>query len=60
MKILDFIRQHRANGAEIAAALQVEPTDVYAVLVQLEAQGRIRARLKHLEGGRCLLWWEAA
>ena len=60
MNILDFIRCHRANGAEIAAALQLEPSEVYAMLVRLDADGVIRARIKHLENGCCLLWWELA
>ena len=59
-QILAQIRSRRANGAEIAAALQADPLEVYAALVRLDAEGRIRARIKHLENGCCLLWWEAA
>lgn len=55
--ILDYIRSHSANGAEIAYALRLPQQQVYAELVRLDALGLIRARV--FLGVRRRLEWEA-
>lgn len=41
--VLDYLRTHRANGAEISRALGLPSAEVYAALVCLEADDLIVA-----------------
>lgn len=39
--VLEYLMAHRGNGREIARALGAKAEDVYAALVELEADGLI-------------------
>lgn len=39
--VLEYLRSHRANGAEIAQALRLDRAEVYAAIVSLEAEDLI-------------------
>ena len=53
--VLDYLRTHRANGAEISRALGLASVQVYAAIARLDADGRIVAD-KHWPR----VYWRAA